>query len=177
MPSYFTYLISSLPMLHFGMKPPFSFKKFLEVCGSFIPESDSAILQNISLMPQNDFNNTQDTLRKWYDFETTLRNELVRFRSARKSIDPSKYLRLDTYSDSRVKWIAHSAQKNPSMLEGEKMLDAKRWHFLDELSLRHYFDMDILIIYGLKLLILEKWHKIVTADAGKELDAVVGVLG
>jgi hypothetical protein len=44
MAEFYPYLIASLPMLHFGMKPPFSFERFLEICDRLIPDKDFQVL-------------------------------------------------------------------------------------------------------------------------------------
>jgi hypothetical protein len=51
MPSYYTYLVSSLPMLHFGEKPPLSFKQFLDICKDLTPDTEIQLLKRIG---QND---------------------------------------------------------------------------------------------------------------------------
>jgi hypothetical protein len=66
--------------------------------------------------------------------------------------------------------IAINAYRKTSIIEAEKTLDAERWQYLDELSVGHYFDLDTLVIYAFKLLILEKWDRIATADAGRLLE-------
>jgi hypothetical protein len=53
------------------------------------------------------------------------------------------------------------------------MLDEARWRMLEELCVGHYFDLDFLIIYALKLLILERWQRIRTADGGRLLEEVL----
>jgi len=105
-----------------------------------------------------------EVLKKWKDFDIALRNELVKVRAARKKIDPLKYLRQDEYSEPQIVHIAALSLRNPSIFEAEKALDLERWRLLDELSLGRYFDFDTLIIYALKLLILERWAKIGIAD-------------
>ena len=47
MADFYPYVIASLPMLHFKMKPPFSFERFLEVCCPFIPEKDVQLLRTL----------------------------------------------------------------------------------------------------------------------------------
>ncbi|MCM8789473.1 MAG: DUF2764 domain-containing protein, partial [Candidatus Omnitrophica bacterium] len=74
--------------------------------------------------------------------------------------DALKYLRLEGYSDIMITHIALSAYKEPALVEAERILDLARWNFLDDLSISHYFDSDILFIYVLKLLILERWERI-----------------
>ncbi len=166
MPSFHIYLISSLPMLHFGAKPPFSFEKFLELCAGLIPDEEAEILKSLTKATAAGFayEGAQPTIKNWYAFETTLRNELVKIRAAHKKIDPSQYLRRESYADPSITHLGLAAYRNPSLLEGEKMLDEERWRVLDELTVGHYFDIDFLIVYAQKLLILERWEIIRRKD-------------
>jgi len=173
MPNYYIYLASSLPALQFDMKLPFSFESFLEVASSLISESDLNVLKTTSQIGEGFYNGAQSTLKKWHTFDIALRNELVKIRAARKHIDGSKYLRADGYADPSIAHIALSAHRSPSILEGERILDKERWYFLDELTLGHYFDIDFLIVYALKLLIVERWEKIRTADKESKLEGAL----
>lgn len=149
----------------FEMKPPFSFDTFLEIAGGSISANDVEILKT-SLDPARSAQNTsQAMLTKWRAFDSALRNELVKVRAARKHQNPDKYLREDKYSDPRITNLAMNAYKNPSILESEKILDKEKWAALDELAVGHYFDLDSLIVYAQKLLILEKWERVRTGDA------------
>lgn len=170
MPAYYTYLISSLPMLHFGMKPPFSFEKFIGICSRLIPEKDIEILNSIPRIEAGLYPGRQPTLIKWQGFEIALRNELVKIRAGYKRIDPLKFMRRDGYADFSLAHIAMNAHRSPSILEGEKILDQERWYFLEGLAFGHYFDLDALIVYALKLLMLERWEKINSADKEKILE-------
>lgn len=173
MPSYYPYLISSLPMLHFGMRNPFSREKFLKICRHLIPEDDLRTLE-LSLETEDYlYQGNCATLKKWRGFNTLLRNELVKIRAARKHSDPKKYLRPDHCALSAITHIALAAHRNPSILEAERMLDQERWHFLDELEAGHYFDLDFLLIYSQKLMILERWQRINTADKTALLEKVL----
>jgi hypothetical protein len=161
MSGYYIYLISSLPMLHFGAKPPFTMENFFSVCAELISADDLDAVKN-SL---KDFGTGG-----YHDFETALRNELVRIRAQRKHLDASKFLRSDGYADQRISHIAAGACRNPSVIDQERMLDLDRWRFLDELSIGHYFDIESLMIYARKLSILEKWERVRAADANKLLE-------
>jgi len=160
-------------MLHFGRKPPFSFEKFLLMCERLIPEEDIRTLKGISISGEYTGASANRTLRNWRSFDTALRNELVKIRAARKKIDPLKYIREGGYSEAYIAHVAMNAQRNPSPIESEKTLDLERWRMLDEFLAGHYFDMDALIVYGLKLLILEKWADINSASRAATLDAVL----
>jgi hypothetical protein len=175
MSGYYVYLISSIPMLHFGAKPPFSYGRFLEICQGMIPDEEIAILKGIASMQQAGYvyGGRQPALKEWYAFETTLRNELVKIRAGRKKIDPGKYLRREGYAEPSVTHLSLSAYRDPSLLEGEKILDEERWRFLEGLSIGHYFDIDSLVIYALKLLILERWERIRSSDKQQLVEEVL----
>jgi len=158
-PSYHTYFISSLPMLNFDMKLPLTFDKFIEMCAQIVPDFN--------------FNDNQPTLRKYKAFDRALRNELVKIRASRKKIPDEKYLRDYEYSSPQIVHIAISAHRETSPVEAEKMLDRERWRFLDELSFEHYFDNDFLAIYAQKLLLLQRWRKIQSADEVSSLKEVL----
>lgn len=174
MPDFYIYLISSLPMLHFGAKPPFAFAKFLELCYGLIPEEEFGLLNGLPCFETSDFLRCgQPTLKEWLIFETTLRDELVKIRAARKKTDAAKYMRGHGYAEPWITRLALTAYRNPSLLEGEKYLDAERWKYLDVLGSGHYFDFDLLIVYAQKLLILERWDMINTQDNQKKLEEVL----
>lgn len=165
MSTFYVYLISSLPMLHFGMRPPFSWEDFLGQCQRLIPENDYALLKNLPGPGQYaDYSGTQETIRHWVDFDTALRNELVKLRSGRKHIEAVKYLRANDYSNSALVQAAMSAQRNPAPQEAERILDRQRWDFLEGASFGHYFDLDFLIVYAYELKILWRWEEFLRAD-------------
>jgi hypothetical protein len=172
MAAFYIYLISSLPLLQFGAQPPFSFKKFLDLCRDKIPEAEINLIE-LTAEKRVFYKGFQATLKKWFVFDRTLRNELVKIRASRKHIDSFKYLRGDEYIEPLLAHIAMNAHRNPSILEGERILDQQRWNILDELAIGHYFDLDFLIIYALKLLILERWERINTAEKSRLLQEVL----
>lgn len=167
MPNFHIYLISSLPMLQFGMKPPFSFSRFIERCEGLIPDEEVALLGSL---PSAAGEGQATTLNKWQDLDRQLRNELVKIRAVHKKIDPRKYLRGDEYVEPAIMRAAINAARQPSPLEAERLLDLERWRALEEMAVGHYFDLDSLIIFGLKLLILERWDAVQRADRPKLLE-------
>ncbi len=174
MSAYYTYLISSLPVLSFSNKTPFSSEEFFIKCKDLIPEGQLNLLRNICYQDTYCINNISvDTLKKWINFDVSLRNELVRLRAARKRVDPLKFIRLPDFPEAHISHIASTAYRNTSILEAEKILDQQRWDFLESLSLGHYFDFDALLIYALKLKILERWEKIRNADKERLFQGVL----
>ena len=174
MPAYYTYLISSLPMLNFSTQPPFSREDFFTKCQNLIPEKEWEIWRSVC-QQDSYFLDAQsiDSLKQWSNFEIALRNELVRARAGRRKIDPLKFLRLPDSPQGEISHLAMTAYRSISIWEAEKILDHARWNFLEALSFGHYFDFDYLLIYGLKLKILERWDKIQKADQEHLLNAAV----
>jgi hypothetical protein len=165
MADFYPYVIASLPMLHFGMKPPFSFERFLEVWCPLIPEKDRQLLRTLPQPVQYlEKGKRHPVIQKWIEFDTAVRNELVRMRATKKHIDPAMYLRQGGYSGHSLVPAGLAVDKTTSILDAEKTLDETRWKALDELATGHYVDLDVLITYAYKLLILQRWENIRDAD-------------
>lgn len=130
------------------------------LCEKFIPLQDFETIKIVLEKPGYIYTGRQASLKKWFTFDTLLRNELVKVRASHKRIDPARYLRHDGYAGQEIMHLALGAHRNPSILEGERVLDQARWQVLEQLSFGHFFDLDFLIIYALKLLILERWERI-----------------
>ena len=171
MTQFYAYFISSLPMLHFARRPPFSFERFLESAGTLIGDKDRVFLENLPAhVDECGPKAANSTVKAWLDFDTALRNELARIRSHSKKIEAERFLRPDSGHAADIAFVAASAHRHPHILEAEGILDEARWAKLDELSFGHYFDLDALIIYAYKLKILERWEKINTADKERLMD-------
>jgi hypothetical protein len=162
--------MASLPMLAFGAKPLVSAKKFIEMCISFVPEEDTAAVEAALGGYPHRYAAGERTLKAWADFETSLRNELVGLRAVRRKADPARYTKPDGGFDLEIHIAAINAVRSPFPLESERTLDAARWKKLDDLTVGHFFDVDALIVYALKLAILEKWDRIGRAEGKKELE-------
>jgi hypothetical protein len=164
MPAYYVYLISSLPVLAFGAKPPFSEEDFFELCLRSIPAKEVEKIREAVNTSGYEIKGT-GVFNKWRVFDLSLRNELAHARSGRLKKDPLKYVRDDLGQTFDVGHIAMSAYRNANIIEAERFLDLSRWRFLDDLSTGHYFDMELIFIYALKLKILSRWDKINNSES------------
>lgn len=172
MSGFYTYLIASLPALHFENKPPFSFANFISLCRQFISKEELEALREISLDPEWK-DQAQQTIQKWISFDTALRNGLVKLRAAHLHIDQAKFLRPHFLAHPEIIHNAAVAFRNPHPLEAERILDKARWDFLEEIAFGHYFDLDFLVIYAYKLLILEKWERVNSGDSRRLVEEVL----
>lgn len=178
MADFYPYLIPSLPALQFGTKPPFSYEQFLDMCHHRIPEPDFALLSSLPQAPEYPaYEKGQKTIRKWVDFDTAMRNELVKIRAQKIHRDPATSLRGSVFGDPTLATSTAAAMGNPSLLEAELELDEERWNALERLATGHYFDVDLLITYAYKLLILIRWENVRNADAARMLHRVLETPG
>lgn len=162
------YLIAGLPMLEFGMKAPISYNEFCLRCREQLASSDMDILNRASISPAEDAVDSVPILRKWKEFELSLRNEITRHRGAKYSKDPLKYIRGENYPDPFTAGFAQWAVNQDSPIEAELSLDRARWEKIQELKKGHYFDVYFLIAYSLELQILERWERI-NSEGGMQI--------
>ncbi len=173
MADFYPYLVASLPMLHFQMKPPFSFERFCEICCPLIPAKDYLILRTLPLPSHyQEKGKRHPVIRRWVEFDGALRNELVKIRAAKKHRDPAAYLR-PGYSGIPLPPAVMAATVPAQVLDGEKALDEVRWKELEDLATGHYFDLEFLILYAYRLLILLRWDNIRSADRTAMLEQVL----
>lgn len=149
------YAVSSLPFLDFDNTPSIKLDEFTAICKSTLIEKDFDIIKSISLNNLREIDSRIPVLKKWISWEGTLRNEIAKLRADSLGFNPEQYL-FDIESNSEPPVIAGTAFKLDSPILAEELLDKARWHFLDELEQGHYFDLEKLIVYSLKLQILER---------------------
>lgn len=161
-------------MLHFATKPVLDLKGFLDYCTGLIGQPELGLLQQaISTDAYALDASGSGALLKWKEFDLALRNELAKARAIRKKIVVERFLRPGAQNDINITHIAQVALRQASILEAEKYLDFERWKALDEISSGHYFDLDFLLVYALKLVILERWVKVNSSDKAEIAEKVL----
>lgn len=144
----------------------------MKQCGESIPDEDLEVVKTSSISGEYADVKMPEALKRWRAFDTALRNEIAKARAGHKHIDAARYLRRAESFDPSLAHITTSAHRSASILEGERILDEARWRALDELAAGHYFDIDHLIVYSHKLLILEKWERIRGADQARLVEDI-----
>jgi len=170
-PSYY-YLISSLPLLRWGSRSPLSATDFLAQCEGQLDASALAALSAVALLPTGDAETT-GIEADWHDWDDYIRNLLARARAGHQHRDVSPILRpeRDVFPTERREVDELLANDQP--LERERALDQMRWRRLDGLEAGHSFDFDRLVVYRLKLLLLEKWMQFDSESGTRNLGELV----
>lgn len=164
--SYY-YLVASLPSLQYGIKAPFTLEDFLKDAQRLLTVGDFAQLQR-AMEPYDEKTEPRNPLaRSWHEFEHNLRNELAWFRAGKAQKDPLAYIRGQRAGESYLVNLVAEAAELPNPLTAEQLLDKARWQKLEELAAFHYFDLEVLIVYALRLQILER-HQAIETSKGQE---------
>ncbi len=150
------YLIAQLPELTFGEEPDISKNSFLEEAGKWLSFSDlknlrEAELDNLREPHENGM------LKRYFDFEQSLRSELAEYRRSRGG--EKKEHR------SRLVLSADLLEGNP--LEVEKKLFFLRWQMIEDIAAGHVFSREAVFAYFLRLQILCRMSEF-NKEKGKE---------
>ncbi len=162
------YLVSTLPFAQCGAPPPRSSAAFLERCREHLPAERAAALAAVALLPRATACCPSEA--RWNARETALRNLLVRRRCGPND-DPTRHLRPEAefYGDLELEVDEALGAAHP--LAVEQALDRVRWDFLDDLASGHQFDFDVLLLYRLRLLLLEQGAAV---EAARGREALAG---
>lgn len=149
--SQYYFAVASLPALKSGDKSPITWERFDDLARTALTSEDLVVYEKALLGNPSDTDN--EFLSRWFTWEKEFKKELARLRLARGGFENPTALPetqgVYTFGET-VKSLM--AKENP--LEAEYLLDSLRWSFLDELSFGHYFDLETLLAYSLKLQIL-----------------------
>ena len=160
------YLVASLPMLFFSAVPPFNSQAWLELCREQVAEDDHALLSRISFATLNHQPGDHDVWQAYSSWETALRNELAVQRAQRLGVSPDPFLHQAPFYVGLPTMVKEALSAGtPKAVE--MTLDRRRWSYLEELEISTQFDLGRLIVYRLKLLLLERMNQFKT-EPGRE---------
>lgn len=176
--SQYYFLVASLPYLAYEHREAYEPDSFIEILADHLTEAELKAVATARIDAPIDDEQSPDrprgihpTVERWEAFERGLRNTLVGLRATGTS-GPSEYVRLDRFGHDNTGPIelseaAREAFNHDSPLSGEDILNRVRWTHLDDLETGHFFDLDRIIIYFLKLQILAR-RRALTRQQGEE---------
>lgn len=145
------YLMSSLPSLTFEKVPPMSSKALLDRCrGQLSP----AEMKQVELAGEG--GGTHIILQRWREWDAGLRNTLAGLRAQKLGWQGREHVRNLPTANTSFTWLSAAIEaQNP--MEAEQILDRARWRFLNDLEAGDRFSLVGVLIYRLKLQLLERW--------------------
>lgn len=174
--SQYFYAVSTLSLLEFSQEQVPEAAEFLDMCRRELTPPELELLQQAVLVPGGEptavgleyetLLDAAEVVTAWLNWESRLRDELVRLRAQKIEIDGSSYISDAAYVTG-VHDVAREAISAASPLEAEEILDRARWRYLDELEAGHFFDLSKLIIYYVRLQILER-RSLFRGDRGEK---------
>ena len=175
------YIVASLPELTSGWKfQERSAEQIIgeirELCGkddlalldmlpeSFVPENLTQEFYQKALASGNSF------IREYFTFDLKVRNAQVRYlnrelsRPADKDVISIPLQEDNSEEDARIE----AAFKDTDLLARERAVDDLYWEKADALSLMHWFDMNVIMAFVLKLHIIDRWN-LLDEQTGREM--------
>ncbi|MBL7072888.1 MAG: DUF2764 family protein [Candidatus Omnitrophica bacterium] len=144
MNSYY-YLVASLPHLEFKDAPPIKKEVFKEECRKWLSPRDLETLRSAKISASGKDALDTKVVLDWKTFDSELRRLLSEERAGNKI----------TGSDS-ISSALEAALSEGTPLQKEIKYEKVRWDFLDAASKQHFFDINWLSVYFLKLQILDR---------------------
>ena len=107
-------------------------------------------------------------IRSWYELDRKIRNSQTRYLAGKEGIDPEKYSVGETESAGDDYPALLQIFQHPDLFEREHMLDRYRWDRITEMTTFHYFDMDVILGFLAKGMIVGRWSSL-DREKGAEL--------
>jgi hypothetical protein len=145
-------------MLFFADVPPFNSQAWLDLCREQVSADDYALLSRIAFYTLDPRPGDHAIWQSYASWETALRNELARQRAQKLGLSPAPFLREAPFYTS-LSAVVKEALGVGTPKAVETALDIRRWSYLEELETGTQFDLGRLIVYRLKLLLLERKHQ------------------
>ena len=175
------YIVASLPELTSGLKfqersADQIIGEIRELCGkddlalldilqeSFVPENLTQEFYQKALASGNSF------IREYFTFDLKVRNAKVRYlnrelsRPADKDVISIPLQEDNSEEDAGIE----AAFKGTDLLARERAVDDLYWEKADALSLMHWFDMNVIMAFVLKLHIIDRWN-LLDEQTGREM--------
>jgi len=165
--SKYYYFVASLPTINFDSKSAMSVEDFLSSCDEMLSKKDGLIVREL-IESEEQRSLANQTCEVWTNFDNAFKNQMACCRAKKQGKDPMDYIRGNQPDDVELEEVTEDALKQENLLDAEKIIDKKRWQYMEDLEQYHFFDFANIIIYGLKLQILEKYKR-VSSDEGKQV--------
>ncbi len=158
-------------MCTLGDPPPLGLRDFMAFCRSRLDAELAGALERVELFPGGD--PCCRAHRRWQEWETAIRNHLVTLRAAGSGGAPAdwQHAQADVFPGDIRQLEEVLGSEDP--LRRQLGLDQLRWQRLDEISVGLEFSFDALVVYKLRLLLVERWAAMSEAVGREARDGLV----
>ncbi|MBC8207387.1 MAG: DUF2764 family protein [Kiritimatiellales bacterium] len=159
------YLVSSLPYLRFGDKPPMSAKAFRAACVGWVADDERVVID--AALENREPEAGVSPAELWWNGEVQLRDAVVRVRAKNRGTDASRFIQPHDGFSVTIEKMVTDAFTRPDPMEQEMELDRARWSLVDELAVGDLFGFAAVLAFAVKVRIAERWAGL-DEEAGKE---------
>ncbi len=149
------YLVSSLPTLRFGEKPPMDVEAFRAACVSWLADDELAAIDAALENRAPGAGGTSAV--QWWNGEVQLRDAVVRVRAKNCAADASRFLKPYDGFSATIEKMVTDAFTRPDPLEQEMELDRARWTLIEEPTVTEPFGFAAILAFAVKVRIAERW--------------------
>lgn len=147
------YLVSSLPYLEFEKEISVSAGDFIFECEKWLGGRDLEILHGVNIDSIGLDVKDSFVVKEWKEFNKGLKEDLAGVRRSKKSLVGEKVS--SAYPAGSVSRYREIFEENTPLLM-EKKMERIRWDFIEWYESWYDFDINRLVLYLLKLQILER---------------------
>lgn len=166
MSSSYYYFGASLPTLDFDGELPFSVQEFLDSARQQLKKSDFRVIE--SLLNNQPVQTSNSTLAAIDQFERDINNEVAAHRARKANKEVKEHIRGNYQYNYAIAQMVKEAAEAADPLEGDKLISQARWRYYDELAVGKFYNLEYILLYGLKLKIVDRYFSI-ASPRGKEI--------
>jgi len=142
-----------------------SYETFLNLCREHLSERDIEAVEALDAS-EGDTSKAFAFVLNWKNYDTQLRNALVRTRASALDRDPNPYIREHDEFDTSIEKNVSDAYTRDTPRDREIAIDRFRWTQAESLSGYDAFSIDAILAYAVKLKLVERWANL-DEEAGR----------
>ena len=150
------YFGASLPVLSFQGQLPFTVAEFIDDAHRLLSKPDAQL--TVRVLNGEHVETGHPVIARVFDFERSLNNHIAVYRAQKHNKDPLSVVRGEHVVNPELTQLVKDAANATDPLEGEKILTKGRWRFYDDLMVGEHYTLAFILLYGLKLKIVERFH-------------------
>ena len=149
------YLAASLPTLVPNEEPGMTVEGFLSVSRRYVGDRDFERITQARI-EDHDSQPSSDVLAAWQEFDLNLREQLLALRAPTLGRSGEEFTRCEypVFVNDQVRNVFDESDP----LRAERRLFFMRWMYLDEIDRSFFMRLENLIIYVLKLQLINQWN-------------------